>query len=83
MDGRMYLQFWLLHKYYDTTFLTQGIYRNRMDFWQELQRVVKGLFYSVLIILSVLAMTQQAQEYSRFVLIMAFLIASILIPLQK
>ena len=82
-DMSLYLKCGLLYAVMLIIFYFQGIYRNRFDFWQELQRVIKGLFFSILIILSVLAITKQAQEYSRFILIASFAIAAISIPLQK
>lgn len=82
-DITLYLQFTLLYIVIFITFYSLGIYHNRFDFWQELQRVIKGLFYSIIIILSVLAMTKQSQEYSRFILVGSFAIAGIIIPLQK
>lgn len=82
-DISMYWQFGLLYVVMLLVFYSHGIYRNRFDFWQELQRGTKALVLSIVIILSVLAMTKQSEEYSRFVLVSAFLIAAILIPLQK
>jgi len=82
-DMFLYLKFGLLYAVMLIVFYTQGIYRNRFDFWQELQRITKGLFFASLIILSVLVMTKQSQEYSRFILITSFTIAAIIIPLQK
>lgn len=79
----LYLKFMLLYGVMFITFFAFGMYRNRFDFWQELQRVIKGLFYSIIIILSVLAVIKQNQDYSRFVLIATFVIAGVLIPLQK
>lgn len=79
----LYLKFTLLYIVMFITFYSFGIYQNRFDFWQELQRVIKGLFYSIIILLSVLAMIKQTQDYSRFVLVSSFVIAGILIPIQK
>ena len=78
-----YLQFWLVYAVTFVTFYFLGIYRKRYDFWQELERIIKGLFLSAVVILSVLAMTKQAEEYSRFILITIFAYAAIIIPLQK
>lgn len=79
----MYFKFTLVYIVVFITFCLFGIYRNRFDFWQEMQRVIKGLAYSIIIILSVLAMLKQNQDYSRFVLVSSFIIAGFLIPLQK
>jgi undecaprenyl-phosphate galactose phosphotransferase len=64
-------------------FCSQGIYRSRFDFWQESHRVIKGLFFSIILILSFLAVTKQAAEYSRFILVVSFMVAGVLIPFQK
>lgn len=78
-----YLGFSLLYAVMLLVFCSQGIYRNRFDFWQESQRIIKGLFFSIIILLSVLAMTKQTEEYSRFVLIISFVLAGFFIPAQK
>lgn len=78
-----YLQFGLLYSVMFFIFYFLGIYQKRYDFWQELERISKGLFLSVIVILSVLAMTKQSEAYSRFILIMIFVYAIIIIPLQK
>ncbi|WP_294913802.1 exopolysaccharide biosynthesis polyprenyl glycosylphosphotransferase [Sulfuricurvum sp. UBA5598] len=78
-----YLQFWLVYVVTFVTFYFLGIYRKRYDFWQELERIIKGLFLSAVVILSVLAMTKQAEDYSRFILIAIFVYAAMIIPLQK
>lgn len=82
-DILLYLKFGLLYGVMFITFYSQGIYDKRYDFWQELQRLIKGVFYSLVIILSVLAMTKQTQDYSRFVLGASFVIVAMLLPLQK
>ncbi|MDO9206845.1 MAG: exopolysaccharide biosynthesis polyprenyl glycosylphosphotransferase [Sulfuricurvum sp.] len=78
-----YLKFGLLYIVTFLSFYFLGIYRKRYDFWQELERIFKGLFLSAVVILSVLAMTKQSEDYSRFILIMIFMYAAIIIPLQK
>lgn len=78
-----YLKFPLLYMIMVITFCSFGIYRNRFDFWQELQRIIKGLFYTLVIILSVLVMTKQSEDYSRFILVSSFVIAAIILPFQK
>jgi undecaprenyl-phosphate galactose phosphotransferase len=78
-----YLRFGLLYIVMFLAFCSQGIYRNRFDFWQELQRIIKGLFFTIIIILSVLALIKQSEDYSRFVLISSFFIAGLILPLQK
>lgn len=82
-DLLLYFRFVLLYGVMFIIFCSQGIYRSRFDFWQESHRVIKGLFFSIILILSFLAMTKQADEYSRFILVVSFAIASFLIPFQK
>jgi undecaprenyl-phosphate galactose phosphotransferase len=79
----LYLKLTMLYAITIILFCSQGIYRNRFDFWQELGRIIKGLFFSIVIILSVLAMTKQTEDYSRFVLLISFTMAALIIPLQK
>ena len=61
----------------------EGIYTKRYDFWQETERIVKAIFLSGIILLAALAMIKQSGNYSRFVLIVAFAIMTIVLPLQK
>lgn len=83
INSNLYIKFWLLYLVMFLSFCSLGIYRNRLDFWQELQRVIKGVFYTLVIILSVLALTKQSEEYSRFILVISFMIAAVILPLQK
>lgn len=78
-----YLTFSLLYIVLFLSFCSLGIYRNRFDFWQELQRIIKGVFYTLVIILSVLALSKQSEEYSRFILVMSFMIVAVILPFQK
>lgn len=78
-----YLQFVLLYGILLLSLCFMGIYRNRFDFWQELQRIIKGVFLTTVIIFFVLAMIKQNDSYSRFVLIGSLLITMLLLPLQK
>jgi len=78
-----YLEFSLLYIVIFFSFCSLGIYRNRFDFWQELQRIIKGVFYALVIILSVLLMTKQTESYSRFILLASFVIVAMMLPLQK
>lgn len=61
----------------------EGIYTKRYDFWQELERISKAVFLSAVIVLAVLSVTKQAEYYSRFILILAFIFIAILLPIQK
>lgn len=82
-DYKLYLQFFLLYGISLLSLCFFGIYSNRFDFWQELQRILKGLFLSIIIIFFVLAMTKQNDDYSRFIIVISFLIAMLFLPLQK
>ncbi len=64
-------------------FLYSGLYRYRFDFWHESKIVVKSLVFSLLIVLSFLALTRTVTDFSRYVIVMAFGFMAFLIPLQK
>lgn len=78
-----YLQFGLLYAVIITLLAVEGIYSKRYDFWQEMQRILKGVFLASIIFMAFLAMTKQSESYSRFVLIATFAITAIILPLQK
>jgi len=78
-----YLHFGLLYAVIITLLAVEGIYSKRYDFWQEMQRIVKGIFLASIIALAFLAMTKQSESYSRFVLIVTFAITAFILPLQK
>lgn len=78
-----YLQFGLLYAVIITLLAVEGIYSKRYDFWQEMQRIVKGVFLASIIFMAFLAMTKQSESHSRFVLIATFAITAIILPLQK
>ncbi len=78
-----YLQFGLLYAVIITLLAMEGIYSKRYDFWQEMQRIVKGVFLASIIFMAFLAMTKQSESYSRFVLMATFAITAIILPLQK
>lgn len=61
----------------------EGIYTKRYDFWQELERISKAIFLSVVIVLAVLAVTKQSENYSRFILVFAFGVIVVILPVQK
>ena len=82
-DLSNYLHFWLLYAVIISLLLIEGIYSKRYDFWQEMQRIVKGVFLASIILLAFLAMTKQSESYSRFILIVTFAITALVLPLQK
>jgi len=78
-----YLQFGLIYGVVLVLIYVEGIYTKRYDFWQELEKTIKAVFLSGVIVFAVLAMTKHSDSYSRFIIIMAFIILAALLPLQK
>lgn len=78
-----YLDFGLFYAVVIVLLAYEGLYTKRYDFWQEMQRIAKGLFLAAIIVLAVLTMTKQTESYSRFVLITAFAFLAVFLPLQK
>ena len=78
-----YTGFILLYAVVIVLLYVEGIYTKRYDFWQELERVSKAVLLSAVIVLAVLSVTKQAEYYSRFILILAFIFILILLPIQK
>ena len=61
----------------------EGIYTHRYDFWHESKVIFKSLFFSLLILLSYLAMTKSIQDYSRAVIIFSYIFMTIYLPFSK
>lgn len=61
----------------------EGVYTKRFDFWHETKQVVKALFFSLLIVLSYLAITKSVEDFSRFVIVFIFIYLVIIIPIIK
>lgn len=78
-----YIRFELIYGLVLILLYVEGIYSKRYDFWQELERVTKAVFLSGVIVFAVLAMTKQSESYSRFILLMTFVILAAILPLQK
>ncbi|WP_201337223.1 MULTISPECIES: sugar transferase [unclassified Nitratiruptor] len=64
-------------------FIYEGLYHYRYDFWQECKLILRALLLSFLIVLSYLALTKSIDNYSRFVVVLAFIYMTFFIPLQK
>lgn len=64
-------------------FAYEGIYTNRYDFWHESYLILKGLILGLILVFAYFALTKSIGEYSRFILVIAFIIMSLLIPLSK
>lgn len=82
-DLMHYLQFGLIYGVVLVLLYVEGVYTKRYDFWQELERTIKAISLSGVIIFAVLAMTKHSDSYSRFIVIMVFVILAALLPLQK
>lgn len=82
-DLENYLGFTLIYAVILILFYVEGIYTKRYDFWQELERLTKGLFLAAIIVLALLTMTKQSESYSRFILSMTFVILTLILPFQK
>jgi len=64
-------------------FAYEGIYTHRYDLWHESKVILKSLFFSLLIVLSYLAMTKNIENYSRAVIVFTFFFAALLVPTSK
>lgn len=82
-DLMHYLQFILIYGVVLVLLYVEGVYTKRYDFWQELERTIKAIFLSGVIVFAVLAMTKHSDSYSRFIVMMVFVILAVLLPLQK
>ena len=65
------------------TFFNEKIYKYRFDFWQETRLVLRALTVSLVLLLSMLALTQTVEEYSRVIIVISFLIMGLCIPISK
>lgn len=82
-DLKNYLGFTLIYAVILILFYIEGIYTKRYDFWQELERLTKGLFLAAILVLALLTMTKQAESYSRFILSVTFILLTLMLPFQK
>lgn len=78
-----YLDFGLFYALVIILLVYEGVYTKRYDFWQETQRIIKGLFLAAIIVFAVLTIIKQTDSYSRFILLAAFAFLAVLLPLQK
>jgi undecaprenyl-phosphate galactose phosphotransferase len=78
-----YVQFGLLYGVVLILLYVEGIYTKRYDFWQELERIIKVVLLSGAIVFAILAMTKHSDSYSRFIILMVFVILAMLLPVQK
>jgi undecaprenyl-phosphate galactose phosphotransferase len=64
-------------------FISEKIYSFRFDFWQETKKILKALFISYLLVLTILALTKNNFHYSRLFIGIFFILSAILIPISK
>lgn len=65
------------------SFIYEGIYTYRYDFWHESRLILKALLFAMFLVFAYLAMTKLVEHYSRFVIGVSFLFMVFLIPLSK
>jgi len=65
------------------TLVNEKIYFMRYDYWGDLKRILKGLFFSFVAVFTLLTLTKMSIQYSRSFLILFFLIVSFLLPVFK
>ncbi|WP_263834082.1 exopolysaccharide biosynthesis polyprenyl glycosylphosphotransferase [Sulfurospirillum oryzae] len=66
-----------------SSLIISGVYTKRYDFWQDTYHVIRSSILSTIIILAMLAIMQEAKQYSRFILIVTLMLFIFLAPLQK
>lgn len=65
------------------SFFSEKIYKYRYDFWEETRLVLRGIFISLVLVLSILALTKSMGDYSRFVIVFSFVFMMIVVPVFK
>jgi len=65
------------------TLISSGIYKHRHDFWEESYLVLKSLFFALVLVLSVFALTKSIGSYSRVIILLSFIIMGLVIPIVK
>lgn len=65
------------------TLFSEKVYKYRYDFWEETRLVIRGVFISLVLVFSILALTKTMDEYSRFIIVLSFLLMMFVIPLLK
>lgn len=59
------------------------IYTEHFDYWEELKLLFKGILISVLFVSLWLVTTKQAEDFSRFIIVLTFILLFVLLPLEK
>jgi undecaprenyl-phosphate galactose phosphotransferase len=65
------------------TFFGLDIYKYRHDFWEETHLILKALAISLVLVLSVLALSKSVGSYSRVVVVTSFIMMALLLPTFK
>ena len=65
------------------TLIVEKIYFTRHDFWGDLKRIYKALFFSFLAVFTVITLTKMSDEYSRIFILLFFLLALFILPFFK
>ena len=63
--------------------INEKIYSFRFEFWQETKKVLKALFISYLLVLTILALTKSNFYYSRLFITIYFMSIALTIPIVK
>ncbi|QSZ40917.1 sugar transferase [Sulfurimonas aquatica] len=63
--------------------ILEKIYFIRNDFWEDMKKIFKALFFSFLTIFTMLTLTKMSEEFSRIFIVVFFLVASFLLPFSK
>jgi len=64
-------------------FYNEKLYKYRFDFWEETRLVLRGLGVSLVLVLSILALSKSVEDYSRFIIVFSFVFMALLIPIVK
>lgn len=65
------------------TLIVEKIYFTRHDFWGDLKRIYKALFFSFLAVFTVITLSEMSDEYSRIFILLFFLLALFILPFFK
>lgn len=63
--------------------VVSGVYTKRYDFWQDTYHVIHSVVFSAVVILAMLAILQEAQQSSMFLLAEILVVFMLFAPLQK
>ena len=78
-----YLTYPIIYIVVIATLAYEEVYTKRYDFWHESRQIIKSLVLSFLIVISVLAMTKDIDQYSRAIIVFTFILMMFFMPLFK